>query len=115
MSKRISNQFNCSKMMLPEHCGHLRRRADDLDQREKRRQPLIDEQLHEEQQLLLEKALAAGIALHFTLLSSKGTAKLAGIPRRISQQQGVIMIDTGEMRPLSIKAADVIALTLAKD
>ncbi len=110
MSKKINQQFHCSKMMLPEHCGKLRDHADRLEREEIYRRPVIDEQLWEEQQRILGQALFTGQQIMITIINSSGYHTYRGVPLRIDQIAGFILIENGEQRPFKIRATEIIRL-----
>ncbi len=111
MSKKMSQQFACSRMMLPEHCGSLRRHAAVIERAEEQRRPLTDEQLQVEQQQLLEEALCHKLRLEFILLDEAGRSSISGVPRRLDETAGIIYIDTGSGKPVKLRAASVIGIT----
>lgn len=110
MSKKINQQFNCSKMMLPEHCGSLREHNDRLERKEIYRRPIIDEQLWEEQQRILGQALLTGHQIMITIINSSGYHTYRGVPLRIDQITGFILIANGEQQPFKIRATEIIHL-----
>lgn len=112
MSKKINQQFNCSKMMLPEHCGQLREHSVAYERAEAGSRPCFDEQLREEQQRTLDQALLAGQMIVVTIINSSGPHTFRGVPLRIDQISGCLVIDVGEVRPYRIKAAEITSLTL---
>jgi hypothetical protein len=112
MSKKINQQFNCSKMMLPEHCGQLREHSAAYENAEACSSPCFDEQLREEQQHTLDQALLAGQMIVVTIINSSGTHTFRGVPLRIDQVAGCLVLDAGEVRPSRIKAAEITGLTL---
>lgn len=113
MSKKINQQFNCSKMMLPEHCGQLREHSAAYEKVEAGRKPCFDEQLREEQQRTLDQALFAGQMIVVTILNSSGSHTFRGVPLRIDQALGCLVLDVGEVRPCRIKAVEITGLALA--
>jgi len=110
MSKKFNQQFACSRMMLPEHCGSLRQHAASVKRAEEQRRPLTDEQLQAEQQQLLEEALGHKLRVEFTLLDESGRSTLSGVPYRLDETAGTIYIDTGSDKPVKIRAASVIGI-----
>jgi len=110
VSKKLTQQFACSRMMLPEHCGSLRQHAKSLMRAEEQRWPLTDEQLQAEQQQLLEEALGHKLRVEFTLLDESGRSSLSGVPYRLDETAGMIYIDTGSGKPVKIRAASVIGM-----
>jgi hypothetical protein len=112
MSKKINQQFSCSKMMLPEHCGQLREHSAAYENAEACSRPCFDQQLREEQQHTLDQALLTGLMIVVTVINSSGTHTFCGVPLRIDQVAGCLVLDTGEVRPSRIKAAEITGLTL---
>ncbi|OPL10170.1 MAG: hypothetical protein AVO34_04265 [Firmicutes bacterium ML8_F2] len=108
MSKKIEQQFSSSKMMLPEHRCSLQKHADELRRSEERRHPVIDEQLQEEYQRLLNKALFHHQRLKLIILNADGRHYIIGVPLQMDPTTGIILLDTGLLRPLCIRAAEVI-------
>ncbi len=113
MSKKINQQFNCSKMMLPEHCGQLREHSAAYERAEARSRPCFDEQLRDEQQRTLDQALLTGQMIAVTIINSSGSHTFSGVPLRIDQALGCLVLDVGEVRPCRIKAVEITGLTLA--
>jgi hypothetical protein len=112
MSKKLTQQFACSRMMLPEHCGNLRKHAAEKKRSEEQRRPLRDEQLQGEQQQILEQAFRGQKCLEINLLKTSGHSSYHGVPRRLDENAGTIIIDTGNGNLLTIRAAEVINLIL---
>jgi hypothetical protein len=111
VSKKFNQQFACSRMMLPEHCGSLRKHAAAKIKAEEQRRPLIDEQLQEEQQQILEQALRGQKCLRFEVFTASGREHLSGVPRRLDENAGTILIDTGSNKLQMIRATAVIKLS----
>ncbi len=111
MSKKINQQFNCSKMMLPEHCGQLREHSAAYEKAEACSRPCFDEQLREEQQRTLDQALITGQIIVVTVINSSGSHTFRGVPLRIDQISGCLVLDVGKVRPRRIKAAEITGLT----
>ncbi|MFU8794585.1 MAG: YolD-like family protein [Dethiobacteria bacterium] len=112
MSKKINQQFNCSKMMLPEHCGSLREHVKNLEREEIYRFPVIDEQLWEEQQRMFGQALFTGHTIKINVINSSGSHTYRGVPLRIDQVAGLILVDTGKTGLLKIRATEITRLEL---
>jgi hypothetical protein len=110
MSKKINQQFTCSKMMLPEHCGQLREHSAAYEKVEACSRPCFDEQLHEEQQRVLDQALLAGQKILVTIIDSSGSHTFCGVPLRIDQVSGYLFLDVGEIRPCRVRAAEITGL-----
>jgi len=111
MSKKLTGQFLCSRMMLPEHCSGLQKHADQMDWDETHRYPELDEQRQEEMQHAFEQALAGKAPLEITTLTSIGYRQYSGTPVRIDQVSGLIYLRDREGKLVKIKAREVINLT----
>lgn len=114
MSKKLTGQFLCSRMMLPEHCAGLQKHAGQLDWDEAHRFPELDEQRQEEMQQAFEQALAGKAALAITTLTSSGYRQYSGTPVRIDQVSGFIYLRDREGKLVKIKAREVVSLTRAE-
>ncbi len=110
MSKKMTQQFLCSKMMLPEHCSGLRKYAEDKKWAENHRRPLLDEQFREELQQILELAMAEQQPLKFTVLDSGGYRAYSGIPLRSDPATGLIYLRSGSSRLQAVKASEVVGI-----
>ena len=113
MSKKISQQFNCSRMMLPEHQSRLNDHAEQTMRREKYRRPFLDEQYREELQYTLEAALTEKKPVMIIAQNSKGYQTVSGILRCINTTAGTLYIDTGCDNIVSVKATEVITLAFS--
>ncbi len=110
MSKKINQQFLCSKMMLPEHYSDLRKHAAGKQWTENHRRPHLDEQFQEELQQILEQALSEQKLLKIITLNSKGYRVYSGIPLHSDPSTGLIWLGSGKCRPQSIRACEVISI-----
>ncbi|MCJ7806040.1 MAG: YolD-like family protein [Clostridia bacterium] len=110
MSSKINQQFACSKMMLPEHRVSLRDQSTKAQWKETHRRPLFDEQRQDELQQILGQAILKRQTLQFTILNSSGYRIYSGVPLRIEQTAGKIILDTGDRRTQAITAAEVVQL-----
>lgn len=110
MSKKINQQFLCSRMMLPEHCSGLNEHAFRKKWEENHRRPDMDDQLQEQLQQELEQALAKQQALKITFLDYSGYHTYIGVPLRIDPTAGLIFLHTGKGRPRAVKAAEVVKI-----
>ena len=109
MSKKIARQFDCSRMMLPEHCSCLRQYTTGL-KKEENCPAEPDEQLLEERQNLLERALAEKIMLKITIIDDKERSTIAGIPAAIDQTGGTIVVAVEGSGRIRIRAAHIVGL-----
>ena len=114
MSKKLTGQFLCSRMMLPEHCSGLQKHADQLDWDEAHRHPELDEQRQEEMQQVFEQALAGHNALEITTLTSSGYRVYSGTPLRSDQAFGLVYLRDREGKLIRIKTREVVGLTRAQ-
>lgn len=110
MSKKISQQFKCSKMMLPEH--NYQYSADKLNAKHQdaRRRPALDEQYQEQLQQKLSRAVMEQRLIRVKILSTDGCCTYRGIPRRVNPVTGIIDLDDDCGRIQRIKASEVINL-----
>ncbi|MGM0652224.1 MAG: YolD-like family protein [Bacillota bacterium] len=113
MSKKLTSQFLCSRMMLPEHCSKLQNHADQLNWDEAHRCPELDEQQQEKMQQVFEQALAGQTALEITTLTSSGYQLYSGIPVRSNQAPGLVYLRDREGKLIKVKAREVVTLSRA--
>ncbi len=107
MSKKLNQQFSCSKMFLPEHRASLQQRSEKLQQDEDRRRPILDEQRQEELQQILEQAILNKQPLKLIVLNGSGYESCYGVPLRCDTATGIITVDSGNARPDRLKAATI--------
>lgn len=110
MSKKFSQQFACSKMMLPEHCSSLKKCKARAHWEETHRPPHPDEQRQDELQQLLDRAIYRQQSLSFTILNAGGYQLITGIPLRTDTAAGFIYLDTGLYRLQKIRAAEIVGI-----
>ncbi len=110
MSKKITQQFLCSKMMLPEHCSNLREHNTKNRWEENHRRPDFDEQFQEELQQILLEACASLKLLRVVLLEESGYRTITGVPRHTDPESGIIYFDTGEPKMIPVRAEAIIKL-----
>ncbi len=113
MSKKLTHQFLCSRMMLPEHCSGLQKHADQLDWDEIHRYPELDEQRQEEMQQVFEQALAGQTAVEITTLTNSGYRFYRGIPLRIDQAHGLVYLRDKEGKLIKIPSRETIGVNPA--
>jgi len=113
VSRKLNQQFNCSKMMLPEHRSSLEQQI--LRERCDRelRYPAFDEQELDRLQQQLDLALANKQPIRVTVLENSVCQIYSGVPLRIDQGTGIIVLSTGCGRRQPIQAAQVVALEQA--
>ncbi len=115
MSKKLNQQFACSKMMLPEHRSSLQEHNDQLRRDEENSRPVLDEQQWERLQQIFEWALAERRALKVTVFNRAGREIFTGIPLSGDPTAGRITFSSGSDRPHPVNAADIAHLEPAED
>jgi hypothetical protein len=95
MTKKISNQFLCSRMMLPEHKESINSYKKKTEYKKKYRIPSFDEQQCEEFQFLINKSLNKKIKLKVTVLEKK-YQEYIGIVTNTYPESGLIKIKTNK-------------------
>ncbi len=114
MSKKMSQQFACSKMMLPEHRGSLQEKAARNRRLEENSHPELDEQERQRLQMIFEQALTGRRALKVTVLTgNNGRDTFSGIPLRSDSTSGTIIFDPGSGQTRSVRAVDILYLEAA--
>ncbi len=109
MNRKFSDQFLCSRMMLPEHREGVNRRIRKMDRQGKYSRPLWDEQQWEQFQLLLEKALEQHLVVEITRVKEDVHESISGTLKKADNLTGLIFVQT-EDEIVKIKAEDVISL-----
>ncbi len=110
MSKKMDQQFACSKMMLPEHRGCLRdKRARDRRAEENSR-PDLDEQERERLQRVFEEALALRRVLQVTFFTATGRETFTGVPLRSDSAGNRIIFSVEAACCRAIRTADIFDL-----
>lgn len=115
MSKKIRQQFSCSKMMLPEHSVHYATHKISTKKEELHRRPALDEQYQEQLQQNLSLAMMEQRLIRIKILNAEGFCTYSGIPRRINQVTGTIDLDDGGTAVKRIRASEVVSLDFSKD
>jgi hypothetical protein len=113
MSKKINQQFNCSKMMLPEHCGQLREHSVWLKAGSQKSSVEADEQLLEEWQLIFNLALTNQLPLKVVYSETGVTKMVTGIPFAVEIDQGCIKVKPGNSRGQKILIKAILELRLS--
>lgn len=109
MSKKIINQFICSRMMLLEHRERLNERRRKLQREEKYHMPFFDEQQWKEFQFILNRSIQYGCKIEVTVLTKKGHLKVRGVVKAIDPVSGQIGIVTENgLRKLNTK--EIVAM-----
>ncbi len=90
MSKKYTNQFLCSRMMLPEHRAKLARHRREAERAEQHRRPLLDQQQWEEFQAVLERSYFEGVRVKVTTLEEDGRCTVTGVVRRLLPALGAM-------------------------
>lgn len=109
MNRKFSDQFLCSRMMLPEHREGVNRRIRKIDQQGKYSRPLWDEQQWEQFQLLLQQALEQRLLVEITRAKEDVHESISGTLKKADNLTGLIFVQTEE-EIIKIKAEDVISL-----
>ena len=112
MSKKMTHQFNCSKMMLPEHHSTLQKHEADIRSREKYRRPSLDEQRQEELQYLFEAALLQGRQLKITVLKENGYQTYSGLPRPGQGNPGFLNLRSMGGKQKNIRLTEIVDIKL---
>ncbi len=110
MSKKLNQQFACSKMMLPEHRGSLQERTVRSRRLEESSRPEFDEQERERLQQVFEQALDGRSALKVTVLTGKGRDTFIGVPLHSDSASGNIAFRVGSSQPKLVRVVDIINL-----
>ncbi|UNC90726.1 YolD-like family protein [Candidatus Contubernalis alkaliaceticus] len=111
MSRKFSEQFLCSRMMLPEHREGLNRQNRKQHKREIFPIPLIDEQQWEEFQRLLEKALEQCLVVEILRKKNDIHQSIIGTLKKADSLTGLIFVQT-EDEIIKVKAGDVLSLRI---
>jgi len=109
MSKKLSNQFLCSRMMLPEHREKLKLYQNKRDYEESYRIPQYSDQQLEEFQSLLDRSLKFGLRIELTILTEHGFTNLKGIVKKTETTSGQIIITTRE-GDIRLKIENIVVL-----
>ncbi len=96
MSKKLYQQFCCSKMMLPEHRRELQKQEHDRRQEEETRLPLFDEQQLELWDRMLSLSLQQKIALTITYRSGEECRTVKGVITAKRSRPAEILLSCGE-------------------
>jgi len=109
MSKKLNQQFACSKMMLPEHRSGLQEQDAKNHRAEESSRPELDEQERERLQHVFEQALAGSRVLKVTLFTGTGRETFTGVPLSSDHLGDRIVFNTDPGRR-AVKAADILHL-----
>jgi len=96
MSKKLSNQFLCSRMMLPEHREKLKLYQNKREYEENYRIPQYSDQQLEEFQFLLDRSLKFGLRIELTILTDHGFTNIKGVVKKTEAASGQILVTTRE-------------------
>jgi hypothetical protein len=103
MIKKLSNQFACSRMMLPEHHEHLKAHHQKL-QRENYVLPSLDEQQYELFEQSIIHSLNFGLEIQVTLLAGEQFLTLEGVVKNINLLSGkIILLSKDGKKAITIK------------
>lgn len=113
MSKKYTNQFLCSRMMLPEHREKLARHRREAEQAEATRRPLLDQQRWEEFQAMLERSYFEGARVRVTTLGEDGRRSVTGVVLRLIPALGAIELAgaEGTFRVMLQRVVDMAEIT----
>jgi len=78
MSKKIANQFACSRLLLPEHRDRLQGHHRAKEKEEECRLPCLDEQQWAEFDFLIDQSFKQGIEIRVTAINQEGRYSAAG-------------------------------------
>ncbi len=78
MSKKVANQFACSRLILPEHRDQLRGHRQARRKEEEHRLPCLDQQQWEEFEALVKQSLEQGLTIMVTAVSKQGRYSATG-------------------------------------
>ncbi|MDW7740117.1 MAG: YolD-like family protein [Bacillota bacterium] len=112
MSKKMSQQFACSKMMLPEHRDNLLQHRRTEERTERCRQPAVDEQALAEQQQIFEEALHSRRSLRITIVTEEGCLTYTGLVRRCDFALRTLFLDTGFSKSQKISVSEIVGICL---
>ncbi len=110
MSKKINQQFACSKMMLPEHRGSLQEQSTEKKRADESSRPELDEQERERLQQIFEQAFTGRRVLRVTVFTGTGREVFTGIPLRVDPAGSNIIFSSGTVRGRRVRAADILHL-----
>ncbi|HSW35258.1 MAG TPA: YolD-like family protein [Candidatus Limnocylindrales bacterium] len=112
MSKKINQQFNCSKMMLPEHRERLQKQTALSRWKEEHHRPVLDEQQQELLQHIFEQSLLHRQKIKITVLNENGYQVLEGVPLKGTSAVGQISLEnSGDVKTVQTK--DIVNLEQA--
>lgn len=112
MSKKINQQFNCSKMMLPEHCGQLREHSAGLKIDSQKAFVETDEQLLEEWQQIFDLAFAKKLPLTIVYNEAGEAKTVTGTPSAVKTDEESIAFKPGNAREQKILVKAILGLRL---
>lgn len=94
MSKKLTGQFHCSRLLLPEHRSILHRHRQKMEVRETNRPVYLDPQQGEEFQRLVEESLFCGLVLAITVRGKTSRQTWAGIVSGLKPDSGKLSLKT---------------------
>ncbi len=106
MSKKLSNQFSCSRLMLPAHRKKLNECHKIKEEEEKYCMPNLDDQQKEQFQFLISQSLQQGLVIEVTLLTGKSYSRLKGEVKKIDPLQGklnIVLTSNKEIKMINLK------------
>ncbi len=97
MSKKMYEQFACSRMMLAEQREELTRRIKKLQQEEHCSYPIFDEQQWEEFENLFNQSIECGAKITVTVREGKNDfLSITGVAQKKFSPSGRVQIRAGE-------------------
>ena len=96
MTKKLKNQFLCSRMMLPEHVAALNKHNKEMKEKELFNIPEYDEQQLKLWEALLKSSMLEGLEVEINYLSSAGPVLISGIVLGMNLLRKTIRIKSKE-------------------
>ncbi len=93
MSKKLNNQFICSRMMLPEHVRALSKYEQESKLKELCKRPELDEQRLEEFDRVLQRAIKEELLVRVMVLTERGPVMYDGKVQKIATGKLYIEIE----------------------
>ena len=96
MSKKLFDQFNSSRLMLPQHREYLHRQRRLQQLAEENPLPVIDEQQWDEFQRILEQSLREKIEIGVTVWTKEKRLRWQGKAVRLDSATGLVHLATAQ-------------------
>ncbi len=94
MSKKLYNQFICSRMMLPEHVRALSKHEQESKLKELCWMPELDKQRLEEFDRILQKAVKEEMPVRLTVMTGQGLVVYEGKVQEVDR--GKLYLEAGK-------------------